>query len=253
MDNTEEGNKNKTEELEDQGFWYTQHEVILKNWAEEAYSFQYIHDKEYKSYQRLNIWFSLPVIILSTIAGTANFSQGSVPKEYVLYVALFTGFLNLACGLITTISQFLKIGELLESHRVNSIDFGKLARNISTELSLPVSQRRLSGQLYVQECRAEICRLIENSPDIGEVILKKFLKKFSNSDFNKPNILDIKEVKVYTDDQKIIIEKDKEFIEKTIEDKIKEKIIKNTNLENLHDEALENQLRNTILSIDKLK
>ena len=177
--------------------WHSQHEKILAKWADEGASYRYLHDKAYKKFIRLNIMISLPTIILSTIAGTANFSQGSFSPDYQSYIALGTGFLNLSAGLITTIAQFLKIGELLEGHRVAAIDFAKLSRNIETELSLPRRERSLSGLKYINKCRTELIRLIETSPDINTSILKRFTQKFSKSNFTKPHILDIKKVNPY--------------------------------------------------------
>ena len=59
--------------------WVKQQELILKKWSEEAAAFRFMHDRSYKRFARLHMNFSLPVIILSTIAGTANFSTGSFP------------------------------------------------------------------------------------------------------------------------------------------------------------------------------
>ena len=88
------------------------------------------------------------------------------------------GTLNLVAGLITTIAQFLRVSELLESHRVSSLAFGKLSRNISVELSLPVKERTTDGTAFLSSCRIELDKLIEQSPTIPLNILSKFDKKF---------------------------------------------------------------------------
>ena len=63
------------------------------------------------------MWFALPVIVISTITGTANFAQGSFPDAWKEFVPLGIGFFNLSAGLITTVAQFLRVSELLEGHR----------------------------------------------------------------------------------------------------------------------------------------
>ena len=185
---------------DDKNIWHPQQEIILARWSEEAASYRYMHDRAYKNFQSKNMWFSLPVIILSTIAGTANFSQGSVPVDYREYMALGTGFINLMAGLITTVSQFLKVGENLEGHRAASIDFGKLSRNIAVELSLPTNERSATGRNFLGKCRIEMERLMEKSPDISLTLIKKFGKKFNNSKFHKPNILEINSVEIFEHD-----------------------------------------------------
>ena len=58
------------------------------------------------------MWFALPVIVISTITGTANFAQGSFPEAWKEFVPLGIGFLNLSAGLITTVSQFFRVSRI---------------------------------------------------------------------------------------------------------------------------------------------
>ena len=191
--------------------WHTQQELILKRWSEIGSSYRYLHDKSFKKYNSQNIWFALPVIVISTITGTANFAQGSFPEAWKEFVPLGIGFLNLSAGLITTVSQFLRVSELLEGHRAASVAYSKFARNISVELSLPVKERTEDGSVFIANCRAELDRLIEQSPDIPEDIVKQFVKRFpepqtdssgnptNEYDFFRPEILDIKPISIYRD------------------------------------------------------
>ena len=108
--------------------WHQQQELILKRWSEIGSSYRYLHDKSFKKFDRQNMWFALPVIIISTITGTANFAQGSFPDAWKEFVPLGIGFFNLSAGLITTVSQFLRVSELLEGHRAASIAYSKFSK-----------------------------------------------------------------------------------------------------------------------------
>jgi len=158
-----------------------------------------MHDRAFIHYEKQNFRFALPVIIISTVTGTANFAQGAFPVSWQSYVPLFAGFLNLSAGLITTIAQFLRVSELLEGHRAASIAYSKFSRNISVELSLPVDERSCGGREFIANRRIELDRLIEQSPNIPLHIVKLFGKKFQNSEFIKPDILEITGVEVYKD------------------------------------------------------
>jgi hypothetical protein len=159
------------------------------------------------------MWFALPVIVISTITGTANFAQGSFPDAWKEFVPLGIGFFNLSAGLITTVAQFLRVSELLEGHRAASLAYSKFARNISVELSLPVKERTEDGSVFIANCRTELDRLIEQSPDIPEDIIAAFIKRFpepdtdasgnlsNNYDFFRPEILDIRPIKIYRDNE----------------------------------------------------
>jgi len=190
----------KDEDLEI--IWHTQQEKILKRWGEIGSSYRFMHDRAYLYYEKQNFRFALPVIVISTVTGTANFAQSAFPPDWQSYVPLVIGFFNLTAGLITTISQFLRVSELLEGHRSASIAYSKFSRNISVELSLPVDERSCGGREFIAGRRVELDRLIEQSPNIPLHIVKLFGKKFSDSEFVKPDILEITGVEVYKDDEK---------------------------------------------------
>tara|TARA_R110002073_G_scaffold57237_2_gene145636 strand:- start:1472 stop:2110 length:639 start_codon:yes stop_codon:yes gene_type:complete len=148
--------------------------------------------------------FTLPIIILSTITGTANFAQESFPVGIQPYVPAGIGALNLGAAILTTVQQFLKVSELMESHRVSYIHYGKLARSIRLELTLPVTERGHDGNSLVSICRTEYDRLIEQSPPIPSYIIMRFENAFpedkaggKNVSFNRPEIMTIKPINPY--------------------------------------------------------
>lgn len=194
--------KNTNLEEQEEKAWHSQQEAILKRWSEIGSSYRFMHDRAFSKYSRQNFRFALPVIIISTVTGTANFAQGSFPDAWRDFVPLFIGFLNLSAGLITTIAQFLRVSELLEGHRAASIAYSKFSRNISVELSLPREDRSTGGTEFVNTCRNELDRLIEQSPNIPIEIVNEFGAKFKETTFMKPEILNITDVEVYRDDRK---------------------------------------------------
>ena len=215
-ENTSLIKKPTTLENKDIPVWHQQQELILKRWSEIGSSYRYLHDKSFKKFNKQNMWFALPVIVISTVTGTANFAQGSFPEAWKEFVPLGIGFLNLSAGLITTLGQFLRVSELLEGHRAASLAYSKFARNISVELSLPVKERTDNGSIFITNCRVELDRLIEQSPDIPEDIIKSFVKRFpephtdssgnltNKYDFFRPEILDIRPIKIYRDEEEEI-------------------------------------------------
>tara|TARA_B100000963_G_scaffold360371_1_gene390979 strand:- start:12316 stop:13434 length:1119 start_codon:yes stop_codon:yes gene_type:complete len=210
----------KNEEVE--FIWHEQQEKILKRWSEIGSSYRFMHDRAYLYFEKQNFRFALPVIILSTITGTANFAQGSFPAAWAAFVPLFIGFLNLSAGLITTVAQFLRVSELLEGHRAASISYSKFSRNISVELSLPPDERSSGGREFIAARRTELDRLIEQSPNIPMHIVKEFGKIFQDSSFIKPDILEISGVEIFNDSEnKKAIAERKMFELKQLEDKRK--------------------------------
>ena len=131
--------------------WNQHHEEILRQWGEAAACYRYMHHRSFLMYKRLSLKYNLPVIILSTITGTANFAQTTLPLAWQSSAPSVIGGLNLIAGLIATIMQFLRINELRENHRSSSLAFGQLSRNIRLTLQLPRRERGKEGLKFVEE------------------------------------------------------------------------------------------------------
>ena len=131
--------------------WHPQQEKILKSWGEAAACYRYMHYQAYCSYKKLSMKFTIPLIIVSTVTGTANFAQETFPPSVQPFVPSAIGGLNLITAIATTIMQFLKINELMEGHRVASVQYGKVSRTIRLELTLPLSERTLNGTNMIEK------------------------------------------------------------------------------------------------------
>ena len=76
--------------------WHAQQEDILKEWSEQAGCYRWMHERAYQVYKKQNMRFSIPVIVISTITGTANFAQSGFPESIKGWAPLIIGTLNLA-------------------------------------------------------------------------------------------------------------------------------------------------------------
>jgi hypothetical protein len=174
--------------------WSVDHERILIEWADKAMCYRWLHSKSNTLYGSLNAWYTIPCIIISTLAGTANFAQQRVPEEYQGLFTMVVGGVNILGGIISTIQQFLKITQLNEAHRVSSIAWDKFYRNIKIEIAKHPKERMHVNQM-LKICKEEFDRLMETSPVIPDKIIKQFKGSFKHSaDFDKifkPEICDV--------------------------------------------------------------
>ena len=180
----------KKDETEDILFskWTKEQEGLLAEWAEKASCYRWLHGRAEKKYRRSNYAFTIPVIIMSTLTGTANFAMDSfVPEENKKMAMACVGGVNILAGIISTLQNFLRFAELMESHRTSGVSWSKLNRDISVELALDPPRRKPAGD-FLNVCRAEYDRLIEQSPLIDDSILAMFHQKFHDTDINKPEM-----------------------------------------------------------------
>ena len=170
--------------------WTDKHVDILVDWADKAMCYRWLHSKNTDRYKILNAWFTIPVIIMSTLTGTANFAQEQVPIDLRSYYSMIVGSINILAGIITTVQNFLKISQLNESHRVASIAWDKFYRKIKLELAKSPDER-VNVELFLKSSSEEFDRLIETSPDIDRDILKKFRDTFEGKKNFSQKIKDI--------------------------------------------------------------
>lgn len=192
--------------------WHWAHENILKEWGEAASCYRYMHYQAFKLFKKKNIHFSLPIIVISTVTGTANFAQTTFPASWQQFVPSVIGAMNLFTAILTTVMQFLKINELMESHRVSYVSYAKLARNIRLELSLPISERSQHGSTMVDICGTEYGRLIEQSPTLPTSVIRAFEGEFGlqvkQTGFSRPEFMGIRLINPFkgTKEQNILNE-----------------------------------------------
>jgi hypothetical protein len=174
--------------------WTEEHEKILIEWADKAMCYRWLHSRSNLMYSGLNAWYTIPVIVISTLTGTANFAQERVPLDYQNYFAMVVGAFNILGGIISTVQQFLKITQLNEAHRVSSIAWDKFYRNVKIELAKHPDERvRVDHMLKIS--KEEYDRLMETSPTIPEKIIKSFKFSFEKTEMYgsilKPEICDV--------------------------------------------------------------
>ena len=171
--------------------WKQEHEKILSEWADKAMCYRWMHFKSFKIYQRKVHMYTIPVIIISTLTGTANFATSSFTWAYTSSII---GAFNIIAGIVTTIQQFLKINELNASHRIAALSWDKFYRNIKVELSKHVDDR-ISAYQMIKIYKEEYDRLMETCPMISRYVIDQFNRQFKHTDFfsevQKPEICNV--------------------------------------------------------------
>lgn len=106
----DEEKERKAAELE-KAKWTCEQEALLAEWAEKAACYRWLHCRAEKYYRCRNFVFTIPVIILSTLTGTANFGIDSLPDEYKKGAQLTIGSINIFAGILSTLQNFLRYAD----------------------------------------------------------------------------------------------------------------------------------------------
>jgi len=182
-DDTEFGNRDIT--------WNVHLERIISEEGERAECFSWLHTQSEKKFNRLNTMITLPVIVLSTIAGTASIGAQGLESGDAMgkFVNMGFGGLSLVVGVLNTVSSYFSWAKRAEAHRISSITYNKIYRFILVELALPRNERMLAKD-FLKTIREDLDRLNETSPAIPDNIIQMFKDKFEDNtpDVKKPEI-----------------------------------------------------------------
>ncbi len=180
--------------------WSEEIEDLLSEWGEIAMCYGYLHNYSTRKYKKKYHHLQIPIIVLSTLTGTANFAADSyVPVDYKQGFSAGVGTLNIVAGIMGTLMSFLRYSEIYEGHRIAALAWSKLSRAIEIELSLHDKKRKPCRD-FLKVCRAEYDNLLESSPTIDLDIIQMFNKKFNDKypNVRKPIICNgLKEIKPF--------------------------------------------------------
>jgi hypothetical protein len=168
--------------------WHSQLERVISDEGERCLCFSWLHGKSQKLFSKLNTMITLPVIVMSTIAGSASIGSQSLFTDSTI-AGLSIGLVSLSVGVLNTVSSYFGWAKRSEAHRIAGITYEKVYRFILIELAMPRSER-MAARDMLKVVRDQCDRLQETSPQIPDQIIAEFKHKFGEStpDVKKPEI-----------------------------------------------------------------
>ena len=179
--------------------WNGQLEKVIADEAEKCLSFAWLHDKAQKYYEKLDVWINIPVIVLSTISGTAAIGSDTLfagsPEANI-----GIGLISIFVGILNTLGSYFAWGKRSEGHRISNIAYNKIHNFMRIELSLP-RQERLAPTEFLKLIKEQLDRLNEVSPPIPDKTIREYKLLFGEQhDISKPTICNgIDPIKIFSE------------------------------------------------------
>jgi len=165
--------------------WNTRLEDYFASSGEKAHCLSLLHKQAESLYSYRRTFIELPVIVGSGLIGFLNAGSTSMfadPKTSS--IALGVG--SLIVSILQTINTYFNWAKRAEGHRIASIQYGKLYRFLSVEMSLPRNERGSPTDL-LKQTKDTYDRLQEVSPLLPAEVLNDFKRKYANDkDISKP-------------------------------------------------------------------
>lgn len=182
---------------------YNSHlEHLISSEAEKALVLFWLHDQAEKRFSKFSTCITIPVIVLSTLAGTASIGSQTLFGDGAA-APIGIGAISIAVGIMNTVSSYFGWAKRAEGHRISSVNYAKLHRWISIELALPRDQR-VPAKHFLKEIRSQIDRFNETSPSIPPEVIALFATKMKHIGANValPEVCDkIEPVEIYPEEE----------------------------------------------------
>ena len=160
--------------------WSSQLEDILAREGERCRGLAWLHTRAESLTSKYNAWIQVPVIVLSTLCGTASVGSSTLFDGDTKSSSIAIGLVSIGVGILNTLGGFFAFAKRSEAHRIAQLSYNKLASKISIELSLPRDERMDAESLLVH-VRETMERLAETTPNCPETIINQFNHKFKDS------------------------------------------------------------------------
>ena len=173
------GDKKNDEQPEAEVEWSSQLEDILAKEGERCSGLAWLHTKAENLTARYNSFVQVPVIILSTLAGTASVGSSTLFDGDTKTASIAIGLVSIGVGVMNTLGSFFAFAKRSESHRIAHLSYAKLAAKISIELSLPRDER-IKAEVLLTHVRETMERLAETTPNCPPGIVAEFNEKYKD-------------------------------------------------------------------------
>ena len=158
--------------------WSSQLEDIIAQEGERCSGLAWLHTRAETYTSTYNTYVQVPVIVLSTLAGTASVGSATLFGTSSAS-GIVIGLVSIGVGILNTLGGFFNFAKRSESHRIAHLSYSKLASKIAIELALPRSER-MKPDLLLTFMRETMERLAETTPNCPLHIIKLFNEKYKD-------------------------------------------------------------------------
>ena len=169
---------------DDDDVWDERDELLLLTWAEKAAGLRWLHVEAGKLQSYLNDALSVPVVILSALAGLGSITNNACSG----WIGVAFTVINLANATLVSFQRYSEPGQKASTHKAIAADYSKLYRSVAQQLSLPI-RRRENCVEFTTATRTEYDRLVSSSLDVPACIVRRFKRRFAATEQAKPEVV----------------------------------------------------------------
>ena len=148
-------------------------QTLVQEWFRRARQNQRIHYQCADHFDKKNRWLGIPVIVISTVVGSAVFA--TVEHEASGFIKIALGLLSILVAVLASLQTFLAYPERAERHRVTSARYASVRRELellaaTSDMSCPETK----NQLMVVRQALDSCA--EGAPHVPQLLQGRVVK-----------------------------------------------------------------------------
>lgn len=156
-------------------------ETLLKEEAEKAESMAILHTQSFIKFNKYSVFINIPVIVLSSLTGF--FSVLNLFDDQ----AILLGLISILVGIFKTLDTYFEWTKRSETHRMVSLAYTKISKDIQLNLSLERNCRENPNILF-GIINNDLQSIRDSEPIIGNDIIEWFKIKYKDEISAKPAI-----------------------------------------------------------------
>lgn len=158
--------------------WNEALETLIGAEGEKCAGLAWLYSESERYYSKMNNYIALPVIVLSTLTGFVSGSSGIIfGNPDVSSIGI--GSVSVFTGLLSTLGSYFAWAKKTEASRISALQYRKLQKFITTELTLPKVER-IQAKDMLKMIRETVDRLLETSPAVPVHIVAQYNKLFKD-------------------------------------------------------------------------
>lgn len=146
---------------------------LLKDWRTRADAAAATH---YRTAQRLSSWnaaLAIPVVVLTTVAGTSIFA--TLQEQQSLTLKIFVGVVIVSAAILAALQAFFKFAERAEQHRIAGNRWAAIRREVDKMMSLHPDYREAWGdpKRYLDSLQDRMDSLAAEAPEMSSRVWRR--------------------------------------------------------------------------------
>ena len=156
--------------------WDDDMESLYESWHRRAAAAEAGHRKMSERMRRRYVLLGVPIVVLTTVVGTSVFA--SLQHEPVSTpLRIVVGSLSILAAVMSSLQAFLRYGMRSEGHRIATIRYETLRRDMSETLAIPRASRSDPAR-ELDSVRQRLDRYAKESPIVDERLWASLEREF---------------------------------------------------------------------------